>query len=158
MTSVARLIPSINDSRQPYKLSNLLLVTESFTLMAGMVRRPSLNILYKLWTPVVVSSLMPRMPGMYFWYFSCTRLVKSPPSSKIMFNGWPSGKTRVWSMHHRYSSSVSPFQANTRTPVAAIAAAAWSCVLKMLHDDHWTWMNDRYSSTNKQELLVVYST
>jgi hypothetical protein len=28
----------------------------------------------------------------------------------------------------QYSSSVSPFQANTGTPAAAIAAAAWSCV------------------------------
>ena len=35
-------------------------------------------------------------------------------------------------MHHQYSSSVSPFQAKTGTPAAAIAAAAWSCVEKML--------------------------
>jgi len=35
ITSVARLIPSASDSRQPYRLSNLLLVTESFTLIAG---------------------------------------------------------------------------------------------------------------------------
>ena len=35
-------------------------------------------------------------------------------------------------MHHQYSSSDSPFHANTGTPVAAIAAAAWSCVEKML--------------------------
>ena len=31
-------------------------------------------------------------------------------------------------MHCKYSSSVSPFQANTGMPDAAIAAAAWSCV------------------------------
>jgi hypothetical protein len=37
-------------------------------------------------------------------------------------------------VHHQYSSSVSPFQANTGMPAAAIAAAAWSCVEKMLHD------------------------
>ncbi len=37
-------------------------------------------------------------------------------------------------MHHQYSSSVSPFHANTGTPAAAIAAAAWSCVEKMLQD------------------------
>ena len=37
-------------------------------------------------------------------------------------------------MHHQYSSSVSPFQANTGTPAAAIAAAAWSWVEKMLQD------------------------
>ena len=35
MTSVARLMPSISEWRQPYLLSNLDLVTESLTLMAG---------------------------------------------------------------------------------------------------------------------------
>ncbi len=35
-------------------------------------------------------------------------------------------------MHHQYSSSDSPFQANTGTPAAAMAAAAWSWVEKML--------------------------
>ena len=37
-------------------------------------------------------------------------------------------------MHQSYSSSVSPFQANTGTPSAAIAAAAWSWVEKMLQE------------------------
>jgi hypothetical protein len=37
-------------------------------------------------------------------------------------------------VHHQYSSSVSPFHANTGTPAAAMAAAAWSWVEKMLHD------------------------
>ena len=37
-------------------------------------------------------------------------------------------------MHHSYSSSVSPFQAKTGMPAAAIAAAAWSWVEKMLHE------------------------
>ncbi len=37
-------------------------------------------------------------------------------------------------MHHSYSSSVSPFQAKTGTPRAAMAAAAWSWVEKMLHE------------------------
>ena len=41
-------------------------------------------------------------------------------------------------MHHMYSSSVSPFQANTGTPAAAMAAAAWSWVEKMLHEDQRT--------------------
>jgi hypothetical protein len=35
ITSVARLMPSTSDSRQPYRLSNLLFVTESLTLIAG---------------------------------------------------------------------------------------------------------------------------
>lgn len=41
-------------------------------------------------------------------------------------------------MHQRYSSSVSPFQAKTGMPAAAMAAAAWSWVEKMLHDDQVT--------------------
>ena len=41
-------------------------------------------------------------------------------------------------MHHQYSSSVSPFQANTGMPASAIAAAAWSCVEKMLHEHQRT--------------------
>ena len=44
------------------------------------------------------------------------------------------GHDSARSVHHQYSSSVSPFQANTGTPAAAIAAAAWSWVEKMLHD------------------------
>ena len=52
-----------------------------------------------------------------------TRSVASPPSSRIMF-GPPSGHVSACSVHHQYSSSVSPFQAKTGTPAAAIAAAA----------------------------------
>src|SRR5688572_7779244 len=51
------------------------------------------------------------------------------------------------SVHHQYSSSVSPFQAKTAIPSGfsgvplgptATAAAAWSCVEKMLHDTQRT--------------------
>jgi hypothetical protein len=57
-----------------------------------------------------------------------------------MLRGFPSGKAhRVCSIHQLYSSSDSPFQAKTGTPVAAIAAAAWSWVEKMLHEDQETW-------------------
>ncbi len=71
----------------------------------------------------------------------CTSNVASPPSSKIMFGPSPSGHTRTCSVHHQYSSRVSPFHAYTGTPAGAstvpvgptaIAAAAWSCVEKML--------------------------
>ncbi len=53
----------------------------------------------------------------------------------------PSGQRSTCSVHHQYSSSVSPFHANTGTPrgssgvpfgPTATAAAAWSCVEKML--------------------------
>ena len=61
-----------------------------------------------------------------------TSSVASPPSSRIMFGPSPSGQVSACSVHHQYSSSVSPFQANTGMPAAAIAAAAWSWVEKML--------------------------
>ena len=44
ITSVARLMPSTSDSRQPYRLSNLDLVTESLTLMAWNFSSPRLCI------------------------------------------------------------------------------------------------------------------
>ncbi len=47
----------------PYLLSNLLLVTESLTLIAGKRRSPPLASSYRRWTPVVVSSVTPRMPS-----------------------------------------------------------------------------------------------
>src|SRR5437879_13207589 len=52
-------MPSTSDSRQPYRLSNLLLVTESLTLMAGKASLPSLAIWYSRFTPVVASSVTP---------------------------------------------------------------------------------------------------
>ena len=63
----------------------------------------------------------------------CNNNVASPPSSRIMFGPSPSGHVIICSVHHQYSSSVSPFQANTGTPdglstvpfgPTAIAAAA----------------------------------
>ena len=51
-----------------------------------------------------------------------------------MFGPSASGQVSACSVHHQYSSSVSPFQANTGMPAAAIAAAAWSWVEKMLHE------------------------
>src|SRR5262249_21847146 len=60
-TSVARLMPSISECRQPYLLSNLDLVTESLTLIAGNSRVPARAISYSRCTPVVVSSVTPRM-------------------------------------------------------------------------------------------------
>ncbi len=71
----------------------------------------------------------------------CTKRVASPPSSRIMFGASPSGQVSAWTVHHQYSSRVSPFQAKTGMPLGssgvpsgptAIAAAAWSWVEKML--------------------------
>src|ERR1022692_2777957 len=58
-TSVARLIPAISECQQPYLLSNLDLVTESLTLIAGKRSVPALAISYSRCTPVVVSSVTP---------------------------------------------------------------------------------------------------
>src|SRR6201988_5212437 len=71
-----------------------------------------------------------------------TSMVASPPSSRIMFAG-SSGQVSPCSAPHQYSSSVSPFQAKTGTPLGSsgvpcgpttTAAAAWSSVEKMLHE------------------------
>src|SRR5919112_1840409 len=62
ITSVARLMPSMSECRQPYRLSNLLFVTESLTLIAGKSSRPSRASSYRRMTPVVVSSVTPLMP------------------------------------------------------------------------------------------------
>src|SRR5580693_3157020 len=77
----------------------------------------------------------------------CTNMVASPPSSRIMFGASPSGQVSACSVHHQYSSRLSPFQAKTGMPCGssgvpsgptATAAAAWSWVEKMLQDAHLT--------------------
>jgi len=42
------------------------------------------------------------LPGRYCGYLVCTRLVKSPPSSRIMLRGSPLGKTRDWKRKEIY--------------------------------------------------------
>ncbi len=185
-TSVPRLIPSSSECRVPYLLSNLLLVTESLTLIAGNARSPPAESWYNRSTPVVVSSVTPRIDSAIAVHFlaSCARdsrssarktrysaeswssstggttpafsncaplstsMVASPPSSRIMLagRGVPSaaaGQVSICSAAHQYSSSVSPFHANTGTPFGSsgvpcgpttTAAAAWSWVEKMLHE------------------------
>merc|ERR1719222_1026906 len=59
ITSVARMIPSGNECRHPYTLSNLDLVTQSLTFMAGNKSSPLAAISFNRCTPVVVSSLTP---------------------------------------------------------------------------------------------------
>ena len=63
-----------------------------------------------------------------------------------MLAGSP-GQLTTCSVHHQYSSRVSPFQAKTGTPCGlsgvpfgptATAAAAWSCVEKMLQEHQRT--------------------
>src|SRR5215468_5251401 len=183
-TSVARLMPSMSECQQPYLLSNLDLVTESLTLIAGNSSLPSVARSYSRCTPVVVSSVTPmtpaairvnrcgsfatlarsrsRMtasssgsssvatgtaPALSYSAPWCTSSVASPPSSSSMFGPSSPGQVSAWSVHHQYSLSVSPFQANTGTPrgfsgvpsgPTATAAAAWSWVEKMLQLAHRT--------------------
>merc|ERR1719270_703213 len=59
MTSVARIIPSGKECLHPYTLSNLDLVTQSLTLIAGNNNSPLAAISFNRCTPVVVSSLTP---------------------------------------------------------------------------------------------------
>src|SRR5262245_7700703 len=61
-------MPSTSDSRQPYRLSDLDLVTESLTLIAGNLSRPSFAIWYRRFTPVVVSSETPLIWAMRLEY------------------------------------------------------------------------------------------
>merc|ERR1712178_507727 len=167
--------------RQPYTLSNLDLVTQSFTLIAGKSSSPFDAISFRRCTPVVVSSLTPwhfaailvylvlstwmdafrsskmhlnsalsvllgsgRLPS--FANFSSNSLplwikrVASPPSSTSRSQPSSPGTVIICSVHHQYSGSVSPFHANTvAVPALAMAAAAWSCVLRMLHEHQRTF-------------------
>src|SRR5256885_14495236 len=177
-------MPSTSECRQPYLLSNLLLVTESLTLIAGNSSEPSRAISYSRCTPVVVSSVTPLIrspivvhrlpssaserrssarktchsslsesegcgtaPAFSYSVPLWTSIVASPPSSRIMFGPvFPSpesGQRSICSVHHQYSSSVSPFQAKTGIPAGAsgvpslptaTAAAAWAWVGKMLQE------------------------
>src|ERR1044072_8504480 len=49
----------------------------------------------------------------------CTNSVASPPSSTINVGPVPSGHTSASTVHHQYSSSDSPFHANTGVPFGA---------------------------------------
>ena len=89
-------------------------------------------------------------------------MVASPPSSTISVGPWPLPKSKAFSVHAQYSSNVSPFQAKTGMPVGAstvpfgpttVAAAAWSCVLKMLQD---TQRTSAPSSTNVSAKTAVW--
>ena len=91
-------------------------------------------------------------------------MVASPPSSRIMFGPSPPGQVSACSVHHQYSSSVSPFQAKTGTPCGssgvplgptATAAAAWSCVEKMLHETQRTSAPSEVSVSMRTAVCTV---
>ena len=97
-----------------------------------------------------------------------TRRVASPPSSRIMFGPVDpepsSGQVRICSVHHQYSGSVSPFQANTGTPcrssgvpcgptTAAAAASSW--VEKMLQEAQRTCAPSAVSVSMRTAVCTV---
>merc|ERR1719207_108180 len=155
ITSVARMMPSVREWRQPYTLSNFDFVTQSFTLMAGKSSSPFAAIFFRRATPVVVSSDTPRIDLPIFVHFSgsfwidsrirdsthlnsglfveagsgsdlsfayCAsylvpswiRSVASPPSSTSMSGPSLPGHVSICSVHHQYSSSVSPLREHRR--------------------------------------------
>ena len=95
-----------------------------------------------------------------------TRSVASPPSSRIMLGSRElSGpQSRICWVHHQYSSRVSPFQAKTGTPAGAsgvpsgpttTAAAAWSCVEKMLQEAQRTSAPSAVSVSMRTAVWIV---
>merc|ERR1719215_334986 len=180
ITSVARMMPSGSECLHPYTLSNLDLVTQSFTLIAGNNNSPLAAISFNLCTPVVVSSLTPLHAAAMRVYFvlSCgieslnkdkmhlnsalsvllgsgsepsfanfssyslplwINKVASPPSSTSRSQPSAPGTVIICSVHHQYSGKVSPFHAKTvEVPALAMAAAAWSWVLKILQEHQRT--------------------
>ncbi len=92
------------------------------------------------------------------------RSVASPPSSTICVGPWPPPKSRARSVRFQYSSRVSPFQAKTGTPAGlstvpvgptTTAAAAWSCVEKMLHDAQRTSAPRAFSVSMRTAVWMV---
>merc|ERR1740123_1244283 len=70
----------------------------------------------------------------------CMSSVASPPSSTSWSQPSAPGTVIICSVPHQYSGRVSPFQAKTvDVPALAIAAAAWSWVLKMLQEHQRTF-------------------
>src|SRR5580658_4931819 len=104
-TSVPRLMPSISECRHPYLLSNLDLVTEPLTLMAGKSSVPAWAISYSRCTPVVVSSLTPLTVA----------------ATRVHLPGWSASELRRRSRMIRHSSGSSA--AGEGTPPACSYSA-----------------------------------
>jgi hypothetical protein len=72
-----------------------------------------------------------------------------------MFANSPFGHSKMRCVKSQYSSSDSPLNANTGVPVAAIAAAAWSCVEKMLHEAQRTSAPSAFSVSISTPVWIV---
>ena len=172
-------MPSISEWRQPYRLSNFDLVTESLTLIAGNSSLPSLGELVEAVHAgrrllgdaldalgdlgpalrVLVERALQRLEDDLELLVVGRRrdpAPRRPPRTRRPCGraAWrrrrrrgscsgpaPSGHVSACSVHHQYSSSVSPFQAKTGTPGSRRVRrrrAAWSWVEKMLHEHQRT--------------------
>src|SRR3954463_10323215 len=81
--------------------------------------------------------------------------VASPPSSRIMFGPLPGPNSKILWVNSQYSSSDSPLYANTGMPAAAIAAAAWSWVEKMLQEAQRTSAPSAFSVSISTAVWIV---
>ncbi len=141
ITSVARLMPSTSDSRQPYRLSNFDLVTESLTLMAGISRSPFACIWYRRWTPVVVSSVTPRTDASCFEYqlgFSAMRFLMAAK------------RTRSSSLCGlaRTEASFSAFEPRCSSRVASPPSSRIMFVAPPSGHSKMRWVKPQYSSSD----------
>merc|ERR550537_1654018 len=80
------MIESGKEWRQPYTLSNLDLVTQSFTLIAGKSSSPFAAISLSRCTPVVVSSLTPLHFAAMRVYFVLSAGIESFNNCKMHLN------------------------------------------------------------------------
>jgi hypothetical protein len=78
-------MPSSVDWPVPYRLSKKCFVFASFTAMMGYRRTPFSPIAVNRMTPVVVSSVPPRISFKYSFFSVWTIETRSAPSSMVMF-------------------------------------------------------------------------
>ena len=78
-------MPSIVDCPVPYRLSKKCFVFASFTAMIGYRRTPFSPIALSRMTPVVVSSVPPKIPFRYPFFSVWTIETRSAPSSMVMW-------------------------------------------------------------------------
>merc|ERR1719146_128379 len=132
--SFKRCTPVVVSSLTPWQAAAILVnLVLSFGMLSFRSCRMHLN------SALSVLAGSGRLPS--FAYFPSNSLplwmrrVASPPSSTRRSQpSWP-GTVIICSVHHQYSGRVSPFHAKTvAVPALAMAAAAWSWVLKMLHE------------------------
>merc|ERR1719488_382633 len=136
--SLRRCTPVVVSSLTPLHLAAMRVY---FVLSAGM--ESFSNCKMHLNSALVVLFGSGRLPSLAYFSSNSFPLwinkVASPPSSTSWSQPSFPGTVIICSVHHQYSGRVSPFHAKTvEVPALAMAAAAWSCVLKMLQEHQRT--------------------